>query len=59
MISVLAIREGVLYSVKEACSLLGVARATLYRYVKAKGVRLVKVGGRSYIRGEDLKRFME
>ena len=46
-------------SVNEAARLLGVSRATIYRLVRKEKLRLLKVGTRSLVSMDCLRKFLE
>ncbi len=50
--------EDRLYKSSEAAKLLGVALRTLYNYIKAGQIKATHRGGRVFIDGEEIKRFM-
>jgi excisionase family DNA binding protein len=47
-----------LLTVKEACERLRISRATLYNLVRKGKVTIVKIGGKSLIREEDIDRLI-
>ncbi len=52
----IVVETGDLYSAQETASLLGVGIATVWRWVRAKKLSVVKVGGRTLIPKSEIKR---
>ena len=48
----------VLHRIPEAATLLYVSRATLYRLVKDRKLRLTKVRGRSFVADREIERYL-
>ena len=48
-----------LYTIKEACEILKVSRATLYRIIGKQDLLPVKVGGSVRFKESELNRFIE
>jgi excisionase family DNA binding protein len=46
------------YSVREACSATSLGRTTMYNHIKSGRLRTVRVGGRTIILADELKRFL-
>lgn len=46
------------YDIKEALEVLPVSRATLYQLMKAGEIRRIKIGRRTFIKHEELERFV-
>lgn len=44
------------YRVKDACRALGVGRSTLYKLAAAGKLRLVRIGGRTVVPGNEVDR---
>lgn len=47
------------YTIPEAVGASGISRSTLYTYIKAKQLPVVKIGQRTLIRYVDLSEFLE
>ncbi len=47
------------FKIPEAAAHLRVSRATIYKLVNERKLRLVKIGTRSIIRGSELTRFLD
>jgi excisionase family DNA binding protein len=52
------VAQRLLYPASEAAQLLGCHRTTLYDHAKAGRLELVRVGGRTYVRSDELARFV-
>ena len=44
------------YPINEACAAIGISRATFYKLVAEKKVRLTKIAGRSLVHNDELQR---
>lgn len=44
------------YRVKDACSVLGIGRSSLYKLASAGKLRLVRIGGRTVVPGAEIER---
>jgi excisionase family DNA binding protein len=47
------------YSIAEACAVSGIRRTTLYKEINSGGLRAVKIGGRTVILLDDLRRWLD
>jgi excisionase family DNA binding protein len=47
------------YSIAEACAVAGVRRTTIYKQINSGELRAVKVGGRTLILLDDLRRWLD
>lgn len=47
------------YTIPEAVDASGISRSTLYTYIKAKQIPVVKIGQRTLIRFVDLSEFLD
>jgi excisionase family DNA binding protein len=47
------------YSIAEACAAAGIRRTTLYKEIRLGGLRAVKIGGRTVILVDDLRRWLD
>jgi excisionase family DNA binding protein len=45
-------------SIPQACAVTGLSRATLYARIKSGQLRVVKDGGRTFITGSELERYL-
>ncbi|MDO8645881.1 MAG: helix-turn-helix domain-containing protein [Candidatus Planktophila sp.] len=48
-----------LYTIPEACSLLGISRSSMYRLVKANQIRSLKIGSLRRIPAPALQKFID
>lgn len=49
-----------LYSIFDSCEILGgISRATLYRLVSGGHLKIVKIGGRSFVRGRNMLQYID
>ena len=46
-----------LYSIKEACAALGIARSTLYSLIGAGRIEVLKVGRRTLLKARSVRAF--
>jgi excisionase family DNA binding protein len=46
------------YSIAEACAVAGIRRTTLYKEIRSGDLRAVKIGGRTVILADDLRRWL-
>jgi excisionase family DNA binding protein len=46
------------YSIAEACAVVGIRRTTLYKEIRSGGLRAVKIGERTVILADDLRRWL-
>jgi excisionase family DNA binding protein len=47
------------YSIAEACAVAGIRRTTLYKEIRSGALRAVKIGGRTVILTNDLRRWLD
>jgi len=47
-----------IFSVAEAAKHLGISKSYVYELVEAKKLKLVKQGKRSFVKGEEIRRFI-
>lgn len=47
------------YSVEETASLLGICRDNVYRLLKLRELKALKLGKRTVIRGDEIERFLD
>ena len=47
------------YSIKEACETSSLGRTTLYRHIRNKRLRAVRVGGRTVIPADSLRALLD
>ncbi len=47
------------YSIKEACHASSLGRTTIYSHIAAKRLRVVRVGGRTLIPADSLRRLLQ
>ena len=50
--------DRIAYSIAEACAVAGIRRTTLYKEIRSGGLRAVKIGGRTIILVDDLRRWL-
>jgi excisionase family DNA binding protein len=53
-----AAEEKLAYSIKDSAAALGISRSKLYTMISAKEIRAVKIGSRTIITTDELKRFL-
>jgi excisionase family DNA binding protein len=51
--------EKITYSVEEACQAMGIGRSLFYEFVARSDIPAIKLGRRTLIKGEDLKRYID
>ena len=47
------------YTIAEACAAAGIRRTTLYKEIRSGDLRAVKIGGRTVILVDDLRRWLD
>ena len=47
------------YTIAEACAVAGIRRTTLYKEIRSGDLRAVKIGGRTVILVDDLRRWLD
>jgi excisionase family DNA binding protein len=47
------------YTIAEACAVAGIRRTTLYKEIRSGDLRAVKIGGRTVILVNDLRRWLD
>jgi excisionase family DNA binding protein len=47
------------YTISEACAVAGIRRTTLYKEIRSGDLRAVKIGGRTVILVNDLRRWLD
>jgi excisionase family DNA binding protein len=47
------------YTIAEACAIAGIRRTTLYKNIRAGQLRAIKVGARTLILADDLRRWLD
>jgi excisionase family DNA binding protein len=51
--------ERAAYTIAEACAVAGIRRTTLYKEIHSGELRAVKIGGRTVILVDDLRRWLD
>jgi excisionase family DNA binding protein len=46
------------YTIAEACAVAGIRRTTLYKEIRSGDLRAVKIGGRTVVLADDLRRWL-
>jgi excisionase family DNA binding protein len=46
------------YNIAEACALAGIRKTTLYKKIRCGELRAIKIGGRTAILADDLRRWL-
>jgi excisionase family DNA binding protein len=46
------------YSIAEACAVAGIRKTTLYKEIRSGDLRAVKIGGRTVVLADDLRRWL-
>lgn len=47
------------YTIAEACAVAGIRRTTLYKEIRSGGLEAVKIGGRTVILVNELRRWLD